>query len=1183
MANNNNNHHYHGVVQLTVIFLVTTLCTGGYLITTPRQWVSGEAVQICVFTVNSPTATHNNNNNNNNTITVSLEETKNRDDDDVDVVRSPIIPPRVINIPPDKSEHCDKLTLPTLRLTKAKLRVTGHVGGQRVKHHKKVKLAGRVTKTFVQTDKQLYKPGQDVQFRILTLTGPYLKLSTNQYPLVWVETPTGSRIAQWINVDNTPGLIHMAFTLSEEPEQGDYKIHVDSPVDGGSSVSQTFSVKEYTLPRFEVTITPPKLLFGNDQEFTVTVCANVYENEVEGWSGESEVEGWSGEICEVEGWSGKICEVEGWSGESVVEGWSGESVVEGWSGESVVEGWSGESEVDGWSGESEVEGWSGESEVEGWSGESEVEGWSGESEVEGWSGESEVDGWSGESEVEGWSGESEVDGWSGESEVEGWSGESEVEGWSGESEVEGWSGESEVEGWSGESEVEGWSGESEVEGWSGEICEVEGWSGESEVEGWSGESEVEGWSGESEVEGWSGESEVEGWSGESEVEGWSGESEVEGWSGESEVEGWSGESEVEGWSGESEVEGWSGESEVEGWSGEICEVEGWSGESEVEGWSGESEVEGWSGEICEYTYGQPVKGNVSLDLNNGGWGSSRKSHLVEGQISGCRDFPITADDVAMNGQHYHSQSLSVKAKVSEDGTGEAFEEISSIPIHRTRFNFKMVADEKFVKPGLPYTGKVKVELPDGSPAVGETLKVCAAGNCKNITTDSITGILTFVVPQYEDLTIRIESIDEDGSASTGGSWRRIMHSSQFHRTVKRYFSPSRSSLIIHAPTTTLPCLQGESYTHNLPLLYSITNQNSVNITVQVVSRGQIQFSSSEHHDLTTTTTTTTPLPLHGTLLSPLTPVAADTVQGSLTLPLTLPPNASPTAKVIVWLTRSDGEVVSDARQLKVDTCYTNPVTVAWSTSKSQPGDEVDVSITSHPQSICSLGVVDKSVELLSSTSDPLTVSQVFGMVEQTMVPSHVNPQVDDNKYCKKMLRNPTTPSPVPEDTSEPDPFFFRPRPYYYPMDYYTEYVDALKMFDDSGLFVFSDLTVETRPCKERERVMWVALSAPADFVFERRQEGALPGPGSEVMELPPGNMISHDYDMVPDESSSVSSPQPRTYFPETWLWQLSVLPNILYSTIRTSLWITAQKASSNAGAGESGSVSGSTTRQYNFS
>lgn len=40
-----------------------------------------------------------------------------------------------------------------------------------------------------------------------------------QYPLVWVETPTGSRIAQWINVDNTAGLIHKVFTLSDEPEE----------------------------------------------------------------------------------------------------------------------------------------------------------------------------------------------------------------------------------------------------------------------------------------------------------------------------------------------------------------------------------------------------------------------------------------------------------------------------------------------------------------------------------------------------------------------------------------------------------------------------------------------------------------------------------------------------------------------------------------------------------------------------------------------------------------------------------------------------------------------------------------------------------------------------------------------------------------------------------------------------
>lgn len=81
---------------------------------------------------------------------------------------------------PDKTEHCDKLTLPVLRLKKGRIKLSGHVGGKKINHWKKVIFAGQVTKTFVQTDKYLYKPGQDVQFRILTLSGPFLKISTNQ-------------------------------------------------------------------------------------------------------------------------------------------------------------------------------------------------------------------------------------------------------------------------------------------------------------------------------------------------------------------------------------------------------------------------------------------------------------------------------------------------------------------------------------------------------------------------------------------------------------------------------------------------------------------------------------------------------------------------------------------------------------------------------------------------------------------------------------------------------------------------------------------------------------------------------------------------------------------------------------------------------------------------------------------
>lgn len=72
---------------------------------------------------------------------------------------------------------------------------------------------------------------------------------------------------------------------------------------------------------------------------------------------------------------------------------------------------------------------------------------------------------------------------------------------------------------------------------------------------------------------------------------------------------------------------------------------------------------------------------------------------------------MTAEDVAMNSEYYHAQSLAVTATVTEDGTGEEFEDSKSTQIHRSRYSFKLVGDEKFAKPGLPYTGKVSTRFP----------------------------------------------------------------------------------------------------------------------------------------------------------------------------------------------------------------------------------------------------------------------------------------------------------------------------------------------------------------------------------------------------------------------------------------------------------------------------------------
>lgn len=60
-------------------------------------------------------------------------------------------------------------------------------------------------------------------------------------------------------------------------------------------------------------------------------------------------------------------------------------------------------------------------------------------------------------------------------------------------------------------------------------------------------------------------------------------------------------------------------------------------------------------------------------------------------------------------------------------------------------------------------------------------------------------------------------------------------------------------------------------------------------------------------------------------------------------------------QVLVWYTRDDGEVVSDIRELEVDSCLANNVTLGWSTQRAQPGEAASLTLSSEPNSVCSLG------------------------------------------------------------------------------------------------------------------------------------------------------------------------------------------------------------------------------------
>ncbi|XP_034611566.1 alpha-2-macroglobulin-like protein 1 isoform X5 [Trachemys scripta elegans] len=140
---------------------------------------------------------------------------------------------------------------------------------------KKVLLRALQPGTFVQTDKAIYKPGQTVKFRIVSLDKDFVP-STRKLPLVTVQDPSGNRIAQWRDVTPQQGIVDLSLPLSAEPALGTYAIEAQG-------TRHSFSVEEYVLPKFKVTLELPPVVTVLDETLLLRVCGRyTYGKPVQG-------------------------------------------------------------------------------------------------------------------------------------------------------------------------------------------------------------------------------------------------------------------------------------------------------------------------------------------------------------------------------------------------------------------------------------------------------------------------------------------------------------------------------------------------------------------------------------------------------------------------------------------------------------------------------------------------------------------------------------------------------------------------------------------------------------------------------------------------------------------------------------------------------------------------------------
>ncbi|NXM97808.1 A2MG protein, partial [Sylvia borin] len=140
------------------------------------------------------------------------------------------------------------------------VRVTGDT--MQFKSRKSVLVKNPESLVFIQTDKPIYKPGQTVQFRIVSLDKDFYPLNEKD--------PQRNRVYQWQGVELEKGFTQLSLPLTSDPIQGSYKIVVQKSF--SSHVEHYFSVEEFVLPRFEVLVKVPKMITIKDSELPVSVC-----------------------------------------------------------------------------------------------------------------------------------------------------------------------------------------------------------------------------------------------------------------------------------------------------------------------------------------------------------------------------------------------------------------------------------------------------------------------------------------------------------------------------------------------------------------------------------------------------------------------------------------------------------------------------------------------------------------------------------------------------------------------------------------------------------------------------------------------------------------------------------------------------------------------------------------------
>lgn len=123
---------------------------------------------------------------------------------------------------------------------------------------------------FIQTDKGIYKPNDEVKFRVLVLDAETRPI-TLETIVVKIEDLSGKVVVERAQLSNpSTGVYVGSYAISDIALQGDWKIIVGD-VDTAQISTRSFEVSEHVLPRFSAHIESDSRVFLNASNLSIKV------------------------------------------------------------------------------------------------------------------------------------------------------------------------------------------------------------------------------------------------------------------------------------------------------------------------------------------------------------------------------------------------------------------------------------------------------------------------------------------------------------------------------------------------------------------------------------------------------------------------------------------------------------------------------------------------------------------------------------------------------------------------------------------------------------------------------------------------------------------------------------------------------------------------------------------------